>query len=65
MLAKSRNYRRHVVGCTHAHGESGGEISTIGYLEVLDVKAALDYVLRLNPVWNTSVRGAVRWAEQR
>ena len=27
-----------------AHGESGGEISTIGYLEVLDVKAALDYV---------------------
>jgi len=28
-----------------AHGESGGEISTIGYLEVLDVKAALDYVL--------------------
>ena len=28
-----------------AHGESGGEVSTIGYLEVLDVKAALDYVL--------------------
>lgn len=28
-----------------AHGESGGEISTIGYLEVLDVKAALDYAL--------------------
>lgn len=28
-----------------AHGESGGEISTIGYLEVLDVKAALQYVL--------------------
>ena len=28
-----------------AHGESDGEISTIGYLEVLDVKAALDYVL--------------------
>lgn len=27
-----------------AHGESDGEISTIGYLEVLDVKAALDYV---------------------
>ncbi len=28
-----------------AHGESDGEISTVGYLEVLDVKAALDYVL--------------------
>ena len=28
-----------------AHGESDGEISTIGYLEVLDVKAALEYVL--------------------
>ena len=28
-----------------AHGESDGEISTIGYLEVLDVKAALDYAL--------------------
>src|SRR5512138_1981338 len=28
-----------------AHGSSGGEISTIGYLEVLDVKAALDYAL--------------------
>jgi len=27
-----------------AHGESDGEISTIGYLEVLDVKAALEYV---------------------
>jgi fermentation-respiration switch protein FrsA (DUF1100 family) len=26
-----------------AHGESGGEISTMGYLEVLDVKAALEY----------------------
>lgn len=28
-----------------AHGESDGEISTVGYLEVLDVKAALDYAL--------------------
>jgi len=27
-----------------AHGESDGEVSTIGYLEVLDVKAALEYV---------------------
>ena len=31
-----------------AHGESDGQISTIGYLEVLDVKAALDY-LKLQP----------------
>ncbi len=28
-----------------AHGNSGGDVSTIGYLEVLDVKAALEYVL--------------------
>jgi len=28
-----------------AHGQSGGEISTIGYLEVLDVQAALDFAL--------------------
>lgn len=28
-----------------AHGESDGDISTIGYLEVLDVKAALKYAL--------------------
>lgn len=28
-----------------AHGESDGEISTVGYREVLDVKAALDYAL--------------------
>ena len=27
-----------------AHGESDGEISTIGYLELLEVRAALDYV---------------------
>jgi dipeptidyl aminopeptidase/acylaminoacyl peptidase len=27
-----------------AHGESDGEISTVGYFEVLDVKAGLDYV---------------------
>jgi fermentation-respiration switch protein FrsA (DUF1100 family) len=28
-----------------AHGASDGQISTIGYLEVLDVKAALDYAM--------------------
>ena len=28
-----------------AHGESGGEFSSIGYYEILDVRAALDYVL--------------------
>lgn len=28
-----------------AHGSSGGDISTIGYLEILDVKAALKYAL--------------------
>ncbi len=27
-----------------AHGQSDGEISTVGYYEVLDVKAALEYV---------------------
>jgi pimeloyl-ACP methyl ester carboxylesterase len=32
-----------------AHGESEGEISTVGYLEVLDVKAGLDYVLAQYP----------------
>lgn len=28
-----------------AHGESDGEISTVGYFEMLDVKAALEYIL--------------------
>jgi fermentation-respiration switch protein FrsA (DUF1100 family) len=28
-----------------AHGQSGGDISTLGYYEQLDVEAALDYVL--------------------
>lgn len=28
-----------------AHGESGGDISTLGYYEQLDVEAALDYAL--------------------
>lgn len=46
-----------------AHGESDGEISTIGYLEVLDVKAALDYVLTQPGVehvgaWGGSMGGA-------
>ena len=29
----------------HAHGKSGGEFSSLGYYEVRDVKAALDYAL--------------------
>lgn len=29
-----------------AHGESGGELSTLGYYEALDVEAALEYGLR-------------------
>ena len=46
-----------------AHGQSDGEISTIGYLEVLDVKAALDYVLTQPDVqhigaWGGSMGGA-------
>jgi len=46
-----------------AHGESDGEISTIGYLEVLDVKAALGY-LKSQPdvkhigAWGGSMGGA-------
>ena len=46
-----------------AHGESDGEVSTIGYLEVLDVKAALDYALTQPDVnhigaWGGSMGGA-------
>ncbi len=46
-----------------AHGESDGKISTIGYLEVLDVKAALDFALAQPGVqhvgaWGGSMGGA-------
>ena len=46
-----------------AHGESDGEISTIGYLEVLDVKSALEYALSQPDVshigaWGGSMGGA-------
>ena len=46
-----------------AHGESGGDISTIGYLEVLDVKAALKFALAQPGVehvgaWGGSMGGA-------
>jgi fermentation-respiration switch protein FrsA (DUF1100 family) len=46
-----------------AHGESDGEVSTIGYLEVWDVKAALDYALAQPDVnhigaWGGSMGGA-------
>ena len=46
-----------------AHGQSDGEISTIGYLEVLDVRAALDF-LHAQPgvehigAWGGSMGGA-------
>jgi fermentation-respiration switch protein FrsA (DUF1100 family) len=46
-----------------AHGESDGEMSTFGYLEVLDVKAGLDYALAQPGVqhigaWGGSMGGA-------
>jgi len=46
-----------------AHGESDGEISTIGYLEVRDVKAALNFALAQPGVehvgaWGGSMGGA-------
>jgi uncharacterized protein len=46
-----------------AHGTSGGEITTIGYSEVLDVKAALKYVLAQPGIehigaWGGSMGGA-------
>ena len=46
-----------------AHGESDGKISTIGYLEVLDVKAALEYATAQPDVkhigaWGGSMGGA-------
>ncbi len=46
-----------------AHGESGGDISTLGYLEILDVKAALDFALAQPDVnhvgaWGGSMGGA-------
>lgn len=46
-----------------AHGESGGDLSTLGYHEQLDVEAALDYVLAQKDVehigaWGGSMGGA-------
>ena len=45
-----------------AHGESGGEMSTLGYYEALDVEAALEYVLQQEGVehigaWGGSMGG--------
>jgi len=45
-----------------AHGESGGELSTLGYHEALDVEAALEFVLRQEGVehigaWGGSMGG--------
>jgi pimeloyl-ACP methyl ester carboxylesterase len=46
-----------------AHGESGGDTSTLGYFEQLDVEAALDYALAQDGVehigaWGGSMGGA-------
>jgi fermentation-respiration switch protein FrsA (DUF1100 family) len=46
-----------------AHGKSGGDVSTLGYYEQLDVEAALDYVLAQPAVehigaWGGSMGGA-------
>ena len=46
-----------------AHGKSGGELSTIGFLEALDVEAALEYGLKQENVehigaWGASMGGA-------
>ncbi len=46
-----------------AHGESGGDLSTIGFQEALDVEAALDFALRQEGVehigaWGGSMGGA-------
>jgi pimeloyl-ACP methyl ester carboxylesterase len=46
-----------------AHGESGGDLSTLGYFEQLDVEAALDYALAQPAVehigaWGGSMGGA-------
>jgi fermentation-respiration switch protein FrsA (DUF1100 family) len=46
-----------------AHGESGGEVSTLGYREILDAKAALDFALAQGGVehigaWGGSMGGA-------
>jgi fermentation-respiration switch protein FrsA (DUF1100 family) len=46
-----------------AHGESDGEISTVGYFEVLDVKAGFDYVTAQPNIehigaWGGSMGGA-------
>ncbi len=46
-----------------AHGESGGEMSTLGYKEALDVEAALDFSLEQEGVrhigaWGGSMGGA-------
>ncbi len=46
-----------------AHGEGDGDISTLGYLEILDVKAALDFALSQPDVehigaWGGSMGGA-------
>ncbi len=40
-----------------AHGESGGDFSTVGYLETLDVESALDYALQQDGVRRVGAYG--------
>jgi fermentation-respiration switch protein FrsA (DUF1100 family) len=68
-----RSLKQHVLYAQHgygvlawdfrAHGESGGELSTLGYHEALDVEAALEYGLGQDGVehigaWGASMGGA-------
>jgi len=49
MLPQAAMLHRHGYGLLlfdfRAHGESGGETSTLGYVEVADLRGAVDYVL--------------------
>ncbi len=49
---------------TRAHGESEGNLIGLGYLEVLDVKAVVNYIKEKNPsekiiVWGYSMGGSI------
>jgi fermentation-respiration switch protein FrsA (DUF1100 family) len=70
MLPQAAMLHRHGYGALlydfRAHGESGGEVSTLGYREVADLRGAVDYLLarpEVNPeriaVLGHSMGGAV------